>query len=276
MDIKKLTPFFILALLLLFSCDKKKNVLIEDIPACGTVYDLSDVYFSDDDTLKFSVKMHFILRGEKYAIDTESIKKFFDLNNAFYKHAKIQFVDAGFCGIVDSEESINMPNFKKFAKVHGEPKSINIFVYNNYQPFYEGDRENTAGVTAAIGSNTIAIRENFLGTLTSTHELGHALGLYHLDRMTEVMDTTDFTGDLVRDTPPITNIAQKVSPLCIFVGKDTLNEKEQYIVSRNVMSWVYLHCREVITDVQIARIKWMIQNNKDLRDCIINLPPSEL
>ena len=252
-----------------YHCVKRDLSFVpSDAPSCGTTYNLSDLYFNEDDTLYFNVKFHYILTDSTQKADSSDMAEFFTINNSFYKPARVQFVNNGYCETIDAEESENMPNFKKFVVKHGEEGSINVFVYANRQPYYTGDSENVVGIAAGIGSTFFAIRKNFVRTLTATHELGHNLGLLHLTTPDETNGLNDFTGDLVCDTRSINDLSSKVNYMCEFIGNDNFTEKEKEILTKNLMSWVHLHCREIITENQMARIKWMIENSSDLRKCI--------
>lgn len=260
--------FCILSFISIKFCSEKTIDVPEDAPACGTIYNLSDIYFTEEDTLFFRIKFHFILPDSATKADTHDLKEFFRINNTFFKHARIQFINYGYCETVDLEESHNMPNFKKYSIRHSDEGFLNVFIYDNKQPFYTGDKENVVGVAGGIGSTFFAVRENFLATLTSTHELFHCFGLKHIDEPDDTNGYNDFTGDLVCDTPTASNLGSKINYLCQYVGKEELSVQEKELLSKNVMSWVYLHCREAVTPNQIARLKWIIQNSKDLRDCI--------
>lgn len=265
----KILFYLSLLALFIFQCSKNNTAFVPtDAPACGVTYALSDLYFKETDTLYFGIRLHFILDDSTKNADSSDIEEFFRLNNLFYSTARIQFINLGYCETYDKEESHNMPNFRKYGIKHGEEGAINVFIYSNQQPYYTGDSENVVGSAAGIGSTFFAVRQNFLRTLTGTHELGHSMGLLHLDTPDDTNGLNDFTGDLVCDTRSVSNLGAKVNYMCNFIGKDNFTDAEKEILTKNLMSWVNLHCREIITENQIARIKWMVENNSDLRKCI--------
>lgn len=258
-------------ILLFFSCNNNVTLVPSDQPTCGMTYQTSDIYFNQEDTIVMKVKFHFIVDDSTEVVDSGAIDEFLRINNAFYSHAQIQFISVGFCVEYNPEESHNMPNFKKFGAKHSEPNCLNVFVYSNEQPYYTGDTKFTVGVASGIGGTFFAVRENFLRTLTATHEIGHMFGLMHIDVYDETDGKSIFTGDLVCDTPAASSLGTKINYLCQYVGLDKLSDEDKEILSRNLMSWVHLHCREFVTHNQIARMRWTIHNSLDLRNAIYEL-----
>lgn len=101
----KVKIFLVLSFISIKFCSEKTISVPEDAPACGTTYDLSDIYFTEEDTLFFRLKFHFILPDSTTKADTQDLKEFFRINNTFFKLARIQFINYGYCETVDSEES---------------------------------------------------------------------------------------------------------------------------------------------------------------------------
>jgi len=226
---------------------------------CGSSYELYETYFAETDTLKFDLRIIFMsadsLSDSKMERGVKRIK--YTLNKGF-KEAKIQFL-VGFkpTNLVNEKFSSAMDEFPGHSVLFSERRALTVFVYP------ASTRATFAGMAAKIPSYSFCIKENYIYSAPNilTHEMGHVLGLYHThqpDKSSNGFTTT--TGDRVCDTPKSINLLDTVNSDC------ELNSymNVERVIIENYMSYVPDHCRKNFTKGQLKRIKWSIENSRDL------------
>lgn len=249
--------FLILIILLLFaSCSVDNGASLED---CGSSYELYETYFAETDTLKFQLKIIYMSADSlsKSKMEAGSRRIEHTLNKGF-ADAKIQFlVNFEPKNIVNERFSSAMDEFPGHSVLFSERRSLTVFVYP------ASTRATFAGMAAKIPSYSFCIKENYIYSDPNilTHEMGHVLGLYHThqpDKSSDGFTTT--TGDKVCDTPKSANLLGKINSDC--EANSYMNVER--VIIENHMSYVPDHCRKNFTEGQLRRIKWSIENSRDL------------
>ena len=109
---------------------------------------------------------------------------------------------------------------------------------------------------------------------TLAHEVGHYLGLYHTHETyfgDEAVDGSDCSvdGDLLCDTPADPNLSSTVSSDgCVYSSAATDENGATYSPSvTNLMSYTPKGCRYDITEDQLDKILWTLQNQRTYLTC---------
>lgn len=264
--IVKLKILFLLSLFSIPWCAKKARPVYQRM-TCDTDYALNETYYDSDADLTLRLSFHWFADtiGE---IDYKAIDSSVSILNEMFEIAGIDFVIESTQEVVGDEKH-DMPSYVKHAKFYNYEGSINVYVYDNVQENFPEKRKGVVGAAGGIPSTFFAIRKSWLATVTAAHEMGHVLGCYHIDTPDrDTTGTSSKSGDYVCDTPFSMNVAEEVTSNCIYKGNREYTEEELKIITCNIMSDAYAKCRGCFTEGQIQRMKWVIEQSQDLRDCI--------
>ena len=257
----------LVAMILSIAWCEKKSLPVYQTMTCDTDYALNETYYDADADITIRLSYHWFSDtiGE---IDYLAIDSSVDILNEMFEIAGIDFVIESTQEIV-GEEKHDMPSYVKHARFYNYEGSINVYVYGDYQNNFPEKRKGVVGAAGGVPSTFFAIRKSWLKTVTVAHEAGHALGCYHIDTPDrDSTGTSSKSGDYVCDTPFSINIAEEVTSTCVYTGDRTYTPEELKIITCNIMSDAYAKCRGCFTEGQIQRMKWVIEQSSDLRECI--------
>ncbi len=269
---------FILALSIFACSDRGPSNSTMTSAECALTYDTNDVLFTDEDTLVFGVSIvHFMNGNPDYYDETFLEAKLAEASN-FYKSAKIKFKLLSYENVsgrpVDKMQLTqnvqnkldfyDINNYQFFGMMLNQPHTINVYIYN--QP----ERTPFAGVAGGIGSDYLAIRKDYFDAPARTfvHELGHCLGLYHTHEPDDTSGFTVYEGDKVCDTPSSRSLSGRVNKECSM--QTAIMTVSDSVQLKNIMSYSYPYCRDNFTDGQIKRMRWFIEQSKDLQSLLYN------
>jgi hypothetical protein len=272
----------LLSLIFFYSCNpqyKSSSSFHTHTQECAIAYDLNDGFFTDNDTLVFSVRFIYFMNGDTTLYTREQLEEKLVLTNSKFSSAKVKFILYNFENVFEkpsdklkiSTESAkkltryDISNFKFFALMLNEPHVINIYIYN------EPDKTDFAGVAGNIISDYLAIRKDYFdaGTKTLEHELGHCLGLLHVHQFDETDGFNSVTGDKVCDTPSYFSLSGKVNKECDLIGRTEINQIDSIHI-KNIMSYSYPFCRNEFTRGQIERMRWVIEQSDRMQNLLYN------
>lgn len=189
------------------------------------------------------------------------------LNNAFSGH-NIQFISTGFDQINNSTLAAtnydHMTNFSGLTMNH-QSNAINIYIFRaDKTTATSGGIATRPGIRVAIGGGD-AWATNYTLSNVLSHEVGHALNLYHTFYGTESGSVSGCAenpngsngatcGDEIVDTPADPNIAFSNSGVCsnpftMVVGGTTYNPNPT-----NIMSYATANCLNQFTGGQGTRM----------------------
>jgi len=271
---------FILSLLLLLAqCSSNTPTQrVIDNAECALTYDTNEALFTDSDTLIFGVNVIYFMNGDSSEYDRDFLEDKLEFVSSLFRPALISFKLLSYSNIegVPSDRLVlsnsvrdklvkyDINNYQFFGMMMNEPHVINIYVYN--QP----ERTAFAGVAGGIGSDYLAIRKDYFDppARTLVHELGHCLGLYHTHQADETDGYNIYTGDKVCDTPAGKSLSGTVDRECNMIKTyDALSDSIQKV---NLMSYSYPFCRDSFTENQVLRMRWFIEQSKDLQSLLYN------
>lgn len=197
------------------------------------------------DTLRVPVVHHISRRdnGTNPSVTNATIQSVLNVINDNYKTAKIQFYTKAIKNIDNSAWNLSFSKQddfrdKRVLKPFEDDKALNLFYFNRIT-----SNGNGIGATALFPDegNNVKFSSSTVdasNTATATHEIGHYLGLYHIDDdfrdsqgRIELVDGSNcaVAGDKICDTPasPVLNDGNTVD--CFYVG----NEKDPNGVAYN-------------------------------------------
>jgi hypothetical protein len=231
--------FYLVIVIFVLSCNQKGNFVIRQDVVESKDENLIDssVKIISKDTLRIPI-VHHISRndnGINPSVTNSAIQRVLGFINNNYKAAKIQFYTKAIKNIDNSAWNLSFSKQddfrgKRVLKSFEDDEALNIFYFNQIT-----SNGNGIGATAffpdegnnvKFSSSTVAVSN----TATATHEIGHYLGLYHIDDdfrdsqgRIELVDGSNCVeaGDKICDTPasPVLNDRNTVD--CFYVGNAT-------------------------------------------------------
>lgn len=232
-------------------------------------YGLNELYFQDNNMLIFGVRFVFFIKEPTLVDFSPTVSNAIKRLNMDFEPANIGFKAIETRLIEDQEAYNGMHYYQKFAFKYYERNTLNIFVFpNTAEP-------PISGAALGIPGTSMVIKSFFLDKSTISHEVGHLFGLYHTHKK-DVSDTNNNdNGDYVCDTPNADQFSDhnrgflgKVDAECFYTSQNELSVEENDILIHNLMSYSSVNCRCCITEVQIKRMRWIIENSLDLRSCL--------
>lgn len=156
--------------------------------------------------------------------------------------------------------------------INGHAEAIDIYVVSNCDGPYSGRAQD-------IPSTACAIHGDYYDELTTAHEVGHCLGLYHTHHGTspveegtpELVDGSNaaVAGDYIVDTPADPDLRfYPEMGWCNYIIMDTDANGDIYHPDpNNIMSYAH-HCRDYFTEDQFARMHDYIDRESILKNAL--------
>lgn len=251
-----------LLFLLVISCNKQDS--FRNTEDCATSYALDDPQKEMEGIL--TAKIRFVVfKDSIQAIDTQTILESIKLlNNYMYatnKKFELDTIETSFLPFRHE-----MQSFLYHAQLLNKDAVFNVYVYSSENPRLPSYKKNIKGEAADIPSRSVAMREDYLLTSTFAHEIGHCLGLLHVHQQDDTDGYTITSGDLVCDTKAF-DVEKYVGQDCKYTGPDIIAPDKASNYECNIMSYIPSACRNCLTDKQLDRIDFIIQNTSSLREC---------
>lgn len=210
-------------------------------------------YRGDISKKSFCVNIHFkIVRNSQGVggINTNSLQRIIDELNLYYNPHNIYFNNIGFEYINDSR-FVNMKYISEantLLKMRNRDDAINYYIVDSFGIYN--------GMALQIPSHSLVVIKDRVFTSTSSHEVGHCLGLYHTFEThfcKEKIDGSNCStcGDKVCDTP---------------ADEDDYNNNGYNPDLTNIMS--YYPFRDHFTQGQFNRMKHYIFNTPLLQKVV--------
>jgi predicted Zn-dependent protease len=238
--------FFIAMLVtLVVSCNQSEGPVIREDLIVDDSKDSEDpITMISKDTLRIPV-VHHISRnnsGGNAATNSQRVAKIMRDVNSNFKSSKIQFFTRAIKFVNNSQwnaQFVKQDDFttSKVLASFEDETALNIFYFENLANRRNGQITGSLGATALFpnqGNNLKLSASAFSveNTATTTHEIGHYLGLYHTDDdfrdsqgRIELVDGSNCSeaGDKICDTPasPDLNDSNIDEPTCNYVGTET-------------------------------------------------------
>ena len=262
--------FILVTFLFLTACANKKiSGPTED---CATSYTLDDPEKEMEGILVAKVRFVFFADSVD-TVSLEYVRMSLDAMNALLKSTNKQF-ELDEIEVVCSPNKHNMQNFVQHAFDMNKDGVFNVYIYDDVQPRMPSYKKNVRGEAADIPSRTMAIKRAYLNTSTLAHEMLHCLGLLHVHQADKTDGYTIHSGDLVCDTKS-GNVEEYVTEECKYIGPEIALPDDPRKYECNLMSYISADCRNCLTEKQLDRVDFMIQNTSSLRECF-GLTVSEL
>ena len=195
-----------------------------------------------------------------------------NLHNRFYKHS-IYFNPIG-SEFIDNDtyDKYNAISAEEIFDVNSHSNAIDIYIFTNVLTSSNPNGVNfggTGGKSSSIPGTAFWVRLDTYSTTTSSHEMGHVLGLYHTHQGTKLTETirnpeyvdgteSDRRGDYIIDTPADPGLTdshgyyagtnQDVDAHGDVYAPDTTNIMSYYYFRTNFTNWQEAWMRTYIED----------------------------
>lgn len=201
-----------------------------------------------------------------------------DRMNEYYIDASIHFYQCGGINLINSTTYFDYDKSQMYVldAEHSQANVVNIYVANTTSSSGSlicGHAEFPGGLDFMMIATSCMKNGS-----TLAHEMGHYLGLYHTHTSTfgnEAVDGSDCAtqGDLICDTPADPNLSGDVNnDGCIYEGTSLDENGQTYTPSvTNLMSYTSKECRYEVTEEQLSKALWTLQNQRTYLNCT---PPS--
>lgn len=236
--------------------------------------DLSKAYGGT--TFFVPVQMHLIRQDSGLGGSTEAeALAALDRMNEYYIDASIHFYLCDDINFIDNSNyyDYHKDQMNELDAAYSQDNVVNIYVANT------ATNSSGSGICGHAqfpgGLDFIMVTTSCMNNgSTLAHEMGHYLGLYHTHTTSfgsEAVNGSDCAtqGDLICDTPADPNLSGEVNnDGCIYEGTDTDENGEFYTPQvTNLMSYAAKECRFVITEGQLDKALWTLQNERAYLSC---------
>ncbi|APY12048.1 hypothetical protein BWZ22_12770 [Seonamhaeicola sp. S2-3] len=234
---------------LISSGEKKDGVTVQQDLKAENEISNNTIRVLSNDTLRIPV-VHHISRdnnGNNAAVSEQRIKKIMGDINKNYKSGKIQFFTKAI-KFIDSTpwntQFVKQDDFteSKVLASFEDENALNIFYFIKLLNRRHGEIIGELGATALFPNqgNNIKLSATSVeieNTATATHEIGHYLGLYHIDDdfkdsqgRIELVNGSNCAeaGDKICDTPASPGLKESNMKDCVYIGTETDPIGEKY------------------------------------------------
>jgi PKD repeat protein len=206
-----------------------------------------------------------------------------DRMNEYYIDASIHFYQCGGIDIINNSTyfDYNKSQMSALDAAYSQDNVVNIYVANTATNssgnLICGHAEFPGGLDFIMQSTSCMNNGS-----TLAHEMGHYLGLYHTHETAfgdEAVNGSDCAtqGDLLCDTPadPRLSSGNNINnDGCIYFGTDLDENGQVYSPSvTNIMSYSSKECRVTVSEDQLDKALWTLQNERQYLFC--TPPPLE-
>ncbi len=152
------------------------------------------------------------------------LNDYFNPHNIYIRNAGIDYINNTTYYNIDSD-----PEFDALVQINNVPNAINFYLVN-YGPW--------GGRADGILSNSLVVINSNALTLTSPHEVGHCLNLWHTHQSTAPSCPENINGsncltcgDFICDTPADPNLLGNINSNCVYTGGGGYNPDVTNIMS---------------------------------------------
>lgn len=255
-----------------------------EVADCGiNPYFLADGMFEEKDQW-YKVNLRYVIFQEEREPDRvsmEVITASVNRLNKDFQELNLTFSASEIVLIEDNKAyKEGIYGHREHMSRYSERRYINVFLYPSTIGGY-------SGVAYGIPSTSVALKTHYAPSSTISHEIGHALGLYHVfqaDSAALTKKHTYLSGDLVCETPaaswfakPNNGFLGRVDDNCQLLHnpeKSGLTEEDAMGLATNIMTYSLSDCRKTFYEGQIERSRFIINNSQDLRETMeLTSPP---